>query len=81
MAGFLRKAWQALGGGEKTKPAARPGAPRPKAGKDRQELLRKAEAMRRGKRKMLDELGEEDRARLLAMAILAFGDEVDRGRK
>ena len=64
-----------------TKPAACP-RPRPpaSAGKpamteDRAALLRQAQEVHRAKRKILDHLSDEDRAKLVSMAILTFLNE------
>jgi hypothetical protein len=71
-----------------TKPAAkRPAAPvaskgkvapkplsaaKPAPSESRAELLRRAQEVHRAKRKILDHLSDEDRAKLVSMAILAF---------
>ncbi|MEO5337567.1 MAG: hypothetical protein H7841_11830 [Magnetospirillum sp. WYHS-4] len=77
MAGFFRKAMAVLGL-EARKPPARKATPKDspprKAGPERQALMRQALDLRKDKKKILESLGEEDRARLLTMAILAFTD-------
>lgn len=56
----------------KPKPAkARPGAVSPQ----RAELLKNAMAVHKAKRKILDELSDEDRARLVALAITSLMNE------
>lgn len=76
MFGFLKKLF-----GE-TKPVAKmPAKPRPKPAakpvmtENRAELLRQAQEVHRAKRKILDALSDEDRARLVSMAILTFLNE------
>ena len=78
MFGFLKKAL--LG---EPKPAAKPAArARPKQPpslppmtEDRAALLKRAQEVHRAKRKILDHLSDEDRARLVSMAILTFLNE------
>ncbi|CAA7616200.1 conserved hypothetical protein [Candidatus Terasakiella magnetica] len=55
--------------------AAKPAAPRQATGQDRAQLLKHAAEVHRAKRKILDALSDEDRAKLLSMAILAFLNE------
>lgn len=52
-------------------PAARP-TPKPDSGSDRAALLKRAQEVHRAKRKILDHLSDEDRAKLVGMAILTF---------
>jgi hypothetical protein len=68
----------------KAKPAARPKAPSlakapapktPAMTEDRAALLKRAQEVHRAKRKILDHLSDEDRARLVSMAILTFLNE------
>lgn len=74
MFGFLK----ALFADEKPKPKQKPkavvAAPKPKAesGSDRAALLKRAQEVHRAKRKILDHLSDEDRAKLVGMAILTF---------
>lgn len=78
MFGFLK----GLFGEEKSKPKPKPKpnskpkstAPSPKAeaGSDRAALLKRAQEVHRAKRKILDALSDEDRAKLVSMAILTF---------
>lgn len=49
----------------------RPAGPPPMT-PERAEILREALAVHRAKRKMLDQLDDEERAKLIAMAITAF---------
>ncbi|MEO0035556.1 MAG: hypothetical protein RLZZ501_1579 [Pseudomonadota bacterium] len=62
-------------------PAARTTPPRPAAAvtaaAERARLLREASEIHRAKRKILDALSDEDRAKLVSMAILAFLDQKD----
>lgn len=53
-----------------SRPSAPPAAATQSA--DRATLLREAAAIHRAKRKILDALSDEDRAKLLSMAILTF---------
>ncbi len=55
----------------KSKPKARPPA-RADSGSDRAALLKRAQEVHRAKRKILDALSDEDRAKLVGMAILTF---------
>lgn len=79
MFGFLK----GLFGAEKpkarpvAKPAARPAAAAkpPAAGEGRAALLKRAQEVHRAKRKILDHLSDEDRAKLVGMAILTFLNE------
>jgi hypothetical protein len=76
MFGFLKSMF----GGEKPKPPAKPPAkPITKAaaamGEDRAALLQRAQQVHRAKRKILDHLSDEDRAKLVGMAILTFLNE------
>ena len=63
----------------KPKPNSKPKstAPPPKAepGSERAALLKRAQEVHRAKRKILDALSDEDRAKLVAMAILTFLNE------
>ncbi|TAN57133.1 MAG: hypothetical protein EPN20_17585 [Magnetospirillum sp.] len=61
----------------KPKPRSRPVAkpPPPAATDDRAKLLKQAQEVHRAKRKILDALSDEDRAKLVAMAILTFLNE------
>lgn len=78
MFGFLKS----LFGEEKpkAKPKPKPKAAAPKAlpparadsGSDRAALLKRAQDVHRAKRKILDALSDEDRAKLVGMAILTF---------
>ncbi|CUW37398.1 conserved protein of unknown function [Magnetospirillum sp. XM-1] len=78
MFGFLKN----LFADEKPKPKARPkpaatkppSPPSPKAdpGSERAALLKRAQEVHRAKRKILDHLSDEDRAKLVSMAILTF---------
>lgn len=58
--------------------AAKPSTAQPSS--DRAALLKQAKEVHRAKRKILDALSDEDRAKLVGMAILTFlnqGDEPD----
>ncbi|WP_096703850.1 hypothetical protein [Magnetospirillum sp. 15-1] len=57
-----------------TPKAATPKSPPAKAdpGSDRAALLKRAQEVHRAKRKILDALSDEDRAKLVGMAILTF---------
>ncbi|KIL97548.1 hypothetical protein CCC_00609 [Paramagnetospirillum magnetotacticum MS-1] len=75
MFGFLKS----LFAEEKSKPKAKPksaAAPKPMTkpapGSERAELLKRAQEVHRAKRKILDHLSDEDRAKLVSMAILTF---------
>jgi hypothetical protein len=75
MFGFLKGLF---GPGEpkaKPKPALKP-KPNPLAkaesGSERAALLKRAQEVHRAKRKILDALSDEDRAKLVSMAILTF---------
>lgn len=76
MFGFLKS----LFGEEKPKPKVKPKAAAPKPspsakpdpGSDRAALLKRAQEVHRAKRKILDALSDEDRAKLVGMAILTF---------
>ncbi|MEW5727449.1 MAG: hypothetical protein AB1918_06445 [Pseudomonadota bacterium] len=57
------------------KPATAPPPPAPKMTPKRQQLIKDAMAVHRAKRKILDDLSDEDRARLVAMAITALMNE------
>ena len=60
------------------KPAVKPRlkAPSvPPVTEDRAKLLKQAQEVHRAKRKILDHLSDEDRARLVSMAILTFLNE------
>ncbi len=46
--------------------------PKAEAGNDRAALLKRAQEVHRAKRKILDALSDEDRAKLVGMAILTF---------
>ena len=63
----------------KAKPAAKPRPPAlaraPIMTEDRAALLKRAQEVHRAKRKILDHLSDEDRARLVSMAILTFLNE------
>lgn len=62
----------------KPKPAVSASAAKPTS--DRAALLKQAKEVHRAKRKILDALSDEDRAKLVGMAILTFlnqGDEPD----
>jgi len=74
----------------KAKPVAAKAKPpsklpaKPATGSERQKLLKEAMAVHRAKRKILDHLSDEDRAKLVSMAILAFlneGREPDNNKK
>jgi len=84
MFGFLKTLF---GPGEpkaKPRPKSKPKAATPKAatsksppakadpGSDRAALLKRAQEVHRAKRKILDALSDEDRAKLVGMAILTF---------
>jgi hypothetical protein len=59
----------------KTKPKPSPpaaAAAAAEAGSDRAALLKRAREVHRAKRKILDHLSDEDRAKLVGMAILTF---------
>lgn len=57
----------------KTKPKpSPPAAAAAEAGSDRAALLKRAREVHRAKRKILDHLSDEDRAKLVGMAILTF---------
>lgn len=82
MFGFLKS----LFGDEKPKtavkpaprPAAKPSQPTAKApvvSGDRALLLQQAKQVHKAKRKILDHLSDEDRAKLVGMAILTFLNE------
>ena len=58
--------------GAKTPAKARPAAA---AGDSRAELMREAMRVHKAKRKILDHLSDEDRAKLVGMAILTFLNE------
>ncbi len=76
MFGFLKS----LFADEKPKPKAKapvkPSAPRSPSkaepGSERAALLKRAQEVHRAKRKILDALSDEDRAKLVSMAILTF---------
>ena len=78
MFGFLKT----LFGEEKPKPKAKPKSTAPKVapkvpakaapGSERAALLKRAQEVHRAKRKILDHLSDEDRAKLVSMAILTF---------
>ncbi|ARJ64905.1 hypothetical protein WV31_04055 [Magnetospirillum sp. ME-1] len=70
MFGFLK----ALFADEKPKAKPKPKAPAPKPdpGSERAALLKRAQEVHRAKRKILDHLSDEDRAKLVSMAILTF---------
>lgn len=53
------------------KPPAKP-SPKPDPGSERAALLKRAQEVHRAKRKILDHLSDEDRAKLVSMAILTF---------
>jgi hypothetical protein len=82
MFGFLKNLFGDDKSKQKPKPAAKPkpkpAAPKPlpaaKAapGSDRAALLKRAQEVHRAKRKILDALSDEDRAKLVSMAILTF---------
>lgn len=84
MTGFLKNALAALGLAPKPKAKAKAKAKAGPASKgkaatpERKALLQEAMTARKGARKTLDALPAEDRARLLAMAILAFGAEKEK---
>jgi hypothetical protein len=74
MFGFLKGLF---GPGEpKAKPKPKPKPPAvvaaAEAGSDRAALLKRAREVHRAKRKILDHLSDEDRAKLVGMAILTF---------
>lgn len=75
MFGFLKTLF---GPGEpkaKPKPKSKPkppAAPKAESGSDRAALLKRAQEVHRAKRKILDALSDEDRAKLVGMAILTF---------
>lgn len=78
MFGFLK----ALFGDEKPPKTAPKSGPRPKPGATapamtdtRAALLKRAQEVHRAKRKILDHLSDEDRAKLVSMAILTFLNE------
>jgi hypothetical protein len=77
MTGFLKSTLIALGLAPEPKP--KPKAKAKTASPERKALLKEVMAARKGARKVLDDLPAEDRARLLAMAILAFGAEKEKG--
>lgn len=52
-------------------PVAKP-SPKPDPGSERAALLKRAQEVHRAKRKILDALSDEDRAKLVSMAILTF---------
>lgn len=56
----------------KPKPAAPKSPPKAESGSDRAALLKRAQEVHRAKRKILDHLSDEDRAKLVGMAILTF---------
>lgn len=57
----------------KTKPKpSPPAAAEAEAGSDRAALLKRAREVHRAKRQILDHLSDEDRAKLVGMAILTF---------
>ncbi len=60
--------------GVKARPAPRP-AGKPVMTEDRAKLLKQAQEVHRAKRKILDALSDEDRAKLVSMAILTFLNE------
>lgn len=47
-------------------------APRPKPGGERQKLIAEAMKVHRAKRRILDDLDDESRAKLVAMAIVSM---------
>lgn len=80
MFGFLKT----LFGDDKPKPKIKtPAAKAPPAkvpakaapGSERAQLLKRAQEVHRAKRKILDHLSDEDRAKLVSMAILTFLNE------
>ncbi|CAA7624942.1 hypothetical protein [Magnetospirillum sp. SS-4] len=75
MFGFLK----AMFGGTtpRSKPARPPPKPqaKPPMTEDRAALLKRAQDVHRAKRKILDHLSDEDRAKLVSMAILTFLNE------
>jgi hypothetical protein len=82
MFGFLKGLFGAPPPKAKAKPKPKAAAPRPAPGKatgpaaepsaDRAALLKRAQDVHRAKRKILDALSDEDRAKLVGMAILTF---------
>ena len=76
MFGFLKALFPEDKPKPKAKPVARPKAPTlaksPVMTEDRAALLKRAQDVHRAKRKILDHLSDEDRARLVSMAILTF---------
>lgn len=87
MFGFLKGLFGPGEPKEKSKPKPKPrpkaAAPRPlpaagappEPGSDRAALLKRAREVHRAKRKILDHLSDEDRAKLVGMAILTFLNE------
>lgn len=56
---------------------SRTGGKPPAVSPERAELIRNAQRVHKAKRKILDALSDEDRARLLAVAITSFLAEAD----
>ena len=79
MFGFLKSLFPEDKPKPKAKPAAKPKPPAlakaPIMTEDRAALLKRAQEVHRAKRKILDHLSDEDRARLVSMAILTFLNE------
>jgi hypothetical protein len=79
MFGFLKALFPEDKPKPKAKPVARPKPPAlakvPAMTEDRAALLKRAQEVHRAKRKILDHLSDEDRARLVSMAILTFLNE------
>jgi hypothetical protein len=55
-----------------SKPKSAPLPPKVEPGSERAALLKRAQEVHRAKRKILDALSDEDRAKLVSMAILTF---------
>jgi len=69
MLGFLKQMFAVT---PPAKPAAKAAPKPPPNTLQRQELLREAMEVHRAKRKILDDLSDESRAKLLAMAVLGM---------
>jgi hypothetical protein len=76
MFGFLKSLFSDEKPKPKPKPKPKTPVPKPPAkaepGSDRAALLKRAQEVHRAKRKILDHLSDEDRAKLVSMAILTF---------
>ncbi|MBI3443848.1 MAG: hypothetical protein HY055_00385 [Magnetospirillum sp.] len=57
------------------KPAVSQASTKASPGSERAQLLKRAQEVHRAKRKILDHLSDEDRAKLVSMAILTFLNE------